>query len=111
MGEDALLDFASRPITASYTVTWTSLAQAFPCTVWETEAQMREGLCPRSQGEFAAEPGLVLSSAILPCPLPWPCLPKPGVGPPLGLVSRGHSPVHSGVHQAPVQYPSSSPEA
>ena len=39
--------------------------------VQETEAQTWEWLYPRSQGEFAfaVEPGLVLSSALLP-PLP-----------------------------------------
>lgn len=39
-GDGSLLDFASVPITASYMVTLTSVAQAHPFMAWKTEAHM-----------------------------------------------------------------------
>lgn len=99
--EGPLLDFASRLITASHR----DLDLNWPRPCLEQFGKLR----PRHRKGFAQDPRVNLqqtqgwsnpghSSLTF---LPWPCLVKPGVGPPLGLVSRGHSLVHSGAHHAP----------
>lgn len=103
--EGPLLDFASRLITASHR----DLDLNWPRPCLEQFGKLR----PRHRKGFAQDPRANLQqtqgwsnpghSSLT--SLPWPCLVKPGVGPPLGLVSRGHSLVHSGAHHAPPSVP------